>query len=258
LNHDCTVYDLFTLGGIDLRGTRGAEPLLTQPKRFALLVYLALARPRGVHRRSALLPLFWPDLRGGRARSALRQALHGLRRALGADVVHSRGDEDVWLDRSVLRCDAVRFEALLAEGAPAEAIGVYAGPLLPGFVVEGAVGFDRWLEDERERLRTLAVGAAWRLAAAAGPSDTAVGWARLAVHHSEHDECSYRRLIALLAQLGDRAGAVATYLQLCRRLAHDFSCAPSPETESLLRSIRAARVPPALAAAPRSRPVTLP
>lgn len=251
------MYDLLTLGGIDLRGPGSAEPLLTQPKRFALLVYLALARPRGMHRRSALLGLFWPDLRGGRARNALRQALHGLRRALGAEVVRSRGDEEVWLDRSAVWCDAVRFESLLAEGGFAEAIEVYQGPLLPGFVVEGAFGFDRWLEDERVRLRTLAVGAAWHLAADAGTSDAAVGWARLAVHHSEHDECSYRRLIALLAQLGDRAGAVATYLQLCRRLAHDFNCAPSPETESLLRSIRAARVPPVPPTSSRQRAVTL-
>jgi DNA-binding SARP family transcriptional activator len=251
------VYDLLTLGGIDLRGPGRAERLLTQPKRFALLVYLALARPRGVHRRSALLGLFWPDLRGGRARNALRQTLHGLRDGLGADAVRSRGDEEVWLDASAVCCDAVRFEELLSHGSFADAIEVYQGPLLPGFVVEGAFGFDRWLEDERVRLRTLAVGAAWHLAADSGASEAAVSWARLAVHHSEHDECCYRRLIALLAEVGNRAGAVATYLQLCRRLAHDFNCGPSPETESLLRSIRSARVPPMALAASGQRAVTL-
>ena len=253
------MYDLLTLGGIDLRGSGGAEPLLTQPKRFALLVYLALARPRGAHRRSALLALFWPDLRGGRARSALRQALHGLRQSLGSNVVRSRGDEELWLDQSLVRCDALRFEALLGAGRLGEAVELYQGALLPGFLVDGAFGFDRWLEDERTRLRTLAVGAAWHLmgeAEAEGRSDAAVAWARLAVHHSEHDECSYRRLISLLAAMGDRAGAVATYLQLCRRLAHDFNCAPSPETESLLRNIRAGRVPPSVAGPPRRTVVT--
>jgi hypothetical protein len=50
---------------------------------------------------------------------------------------------------------------------------------------------------------------------------------------------------------------VATYLQLCRRLAHDFNCGPSSETESLFRSIRSARVPPMSSAASRQRAVTL-
>jgi DNA-binding SARP family transcriptional activator len=253
------VYDVLTLGGIDLRGPGGTEPLLTQPKRFALLVYLLLARPRGMHRRSALLGLFWPDLRGPRGRNALRQALHGLRQSLGAEIIRSRGDEEVWLDQSLIRCDALRFEALLAAGLPAEAVELYQGALLPGFVVEGAFGFDRWLEDERTRIRTLAVRAAWHLASeaeAAGLGTAAIGWARLAVHHSEHDECSYRRLISLQAQLGDRAGAMASYFQLCRRLAHDFNCGPSPETETLLRTIREPRMPPLTSRVRRHQSVT--
>lgn len=254
------MYELITLGGIDLRGNTQAEPqaLLGQPKRFALLAYLALARPHGVHRRSTLLGLFWPELGAERGRSALRQALHGLRHSLGPGVIHSRGDEEIRLDASLFRCDALRFEAAITAGQLADAVELYQGPLLPGFFVDGASGFERWLEDERARLGAMAVGAAWRLAAAAeaeGDLEQAVGWARLATHHSDHDEFGYRRLIALLARTGDRAGAVAAYLQLRRRLAHDFDCAPSPETESLLRSIRT-QAPGVRPAARRARPVT--
>jgi DNA-binding SARP family transcriptional activator len=222
-----------------------------------LLVYLALARPR-VHRRSTLLGLFWPELAAAHGRGALRQALHGLRRVLGPGAIRSRGDEEIRLDASMFRCDAIRFEDELAAGRAADAVEIYQGPLLPGFFVDGAAGFERWLEDERARLRILAVNAAWRLmteAEAAGDLSTAVVWARLAVHHSDHDELSYRRLISLLARMGDRAGAVSTYLQLCRRLAHDFDCTPSPETESLLRSIRA-REPAARLPGFRPRSVT--
>ena len=253
------MYDLLTLGGLDLRDAATAEthPLLGQPKRFALLVYLALARPR-MHRRSGLLGVFWPELGPEHGRNALRQAVYGLRRTLGADAIRSRGDEEIRLDASQCRCDAMRFEEALAAGRAAEAVELYQGPLLPGFFVDGASGFEQWLEDERARLRTLAVNATWRLVAeteAAGDPSAAVVWARLAVHHSDHDELSYRRLIGLLARLGDRAGAVATYLQLCRRLAHDFDCAPSAETELLLRSIRA-RGPLAPSPAFRPRSVT--
>jgi DNA-binding SARP family transcriptional activator len=247
------VYELLTLGGIDLRGTDSTvpHPLLGQPKRFALLAYLALARPHGIHRRSILLGLFWPELGGERGRAALRQAVHGLRRLIGVAAIRSRGDEEIWLDASAVRCDAVRFEELLAGGQLSAAVELYQGPLLPGFYVDGAGGFERWLEDERARLRDRALAALWRLAAdaeAAGEPRVALGWARLAVHHAEHDESSYRQLIELLVRTGEHAGAVSAYLQLRRRLAHDFDCTPSAETDALLTAIRthspAPRLPP--------------
>jgi DNA-binding SARP family transcriptional activator len=194
-----------------------------------------------------------------RGRNALRQVVHGLRRSLGDGIILSRGDEQIRLEASRFRCDALRFEAAIAAGRLSEAVELYQGPLLPGFFVDGATGFERWLEDERSRLRALAVTATRRLSAdaeAGGDLGAAIVWARLAVHHSDHDECSYRRLIGLLTRVGDRAGAVSTYLQLCRRLAHDYNCAPSPETEVLLHSIRA-HAPPSHPAGSRPRSVTL-
>jgi DNA-binding SARP family transcriptional activator len=51
---------LRTLGALDLRDADGQElrGVLAQPKRAALLAYLALATPRGYHRRDTLLALF--------------------------------------------------------------------------------------------------------------------------------------------------------------------------------------------------------
>ena len=70
---------LFTFGSVNLEGPEPGDfhGVLAQPKRLALLVYLAAARPFGVHRRDALLALFWPDLEDTRARDALNQALRG-------------------------------------------------------------------------------------------------------------------------------------------------------------------------------------
>ena len=69
--------ELRTLGTLDLRdGAMGEiRRVLAQPKRLALLVYLALAP--AAPRRDSLLALFWPELDQGRARLALRQAVHG-------------------------------------------------------------------------------------------------------------------------------------------------------------------------------------
>ncbi len=77
--------ELRTLGALELRGADGFEfrPILQQPKRLALLVYLAVATPRRFHRRDTLLGIFWPELDAEHARPALRRALYFLRRSLG-------------------------------------------------------------------------------------------------------------------------------------------------------------------------------
>lgn len=91
--------ELRTLGTLDLRGTDGREfrRILQQPKRLALLVYLAVSTPRRFHRRDALLALFWPELDTDHARGALRRSLHFLRGILGDNVIVGRGEEEIGL-----------------------------------------------------------------------------------------------------------------------------------------------------------------
>jgi len=74
------------LGTVNLTSAEGREArgLISQPRRTALLAYLAAATPRGLHRRDRLLALFWPELNQAHARAALRQALYVLREELGA------------------------------------------------------------------------------------------------------------------------------------------------------------------------------
>src|SRR2546423_7778382 len=65
------MYQLRTLGQLDLSDSDGqpVRAILVQPKRFALLAYLAVASPRGFQRRDLLLALFWPELPDARARN---------------------------------------------------------------------------------------------------------------------------------------------------------------------------------------------
>lgn len=99
------------LGGLALRleDPAEAEALLAQPKRVALLVYLALEGPATWHRRDRIVALLWPDADQERARNSLRQSLHRLRRALGGDSIMNRGSEEVRLAPEVLACDATGF-----------------------------------------------------------------------------------------------------------------------------------------------------
>src|SRR5512133_3708423 len=104
---------LRVFGALELTQEGGAQVLsiLSQPKRAALLCYLALSR--GLRRRDELLALFWPEQDTEHARAALRQSIYFLRRSLGEDVIVARGDEDLGVDHSLLWCDAVAFEERL-------------------------------------------------------------------------------------------------------------------------------------------------
>ena len=234
-----------TLGGVDLRDADGREvrPVLAQPKRLALLAYLALAAPAGYCRRDTVLALFWPELDQERARGALRQAVHFLRRTLGAQVVQGHGGEDIGLSADALWCDARVFDAALSRGAPAEALELYHGDLLDGFFVSDASSeFDAWLEQERLRLRQRAIDAAWSLTdqhEAAAHGAEAARWARWAAARAPDDERTQRRLIALLDRLGDRTGALRAYEQLVQRTRTEFGAEPSAETRALVTAIRA-------------------
>src|SRR6266436_5985827 len=129
--------ELRMLGRLSLTSADGRDvrALLGQPRRLALLAYLAAARPQGFHRRDSLLALFWPELDQEHARAALRQALHVLRGALGGDVVATRGDEEIGLDFTGLWCDVVAFDEAIAAGQLVAAVDCYKGDLLDGFFI---------------------------------------------------------------------------------------------------------------------------
>jgi serine/threonine-protein kinase len=237
-----TGLELQLLGGLSVRATGGGRGgVLTQPKRLALLAYLATATPRGFQRRDTLLALFWPDADQDHARTSLRKALHLLRQELGSELIQSRGDEQVGLAPDRYWCDVAAFEEAVANGKLLEAIDLYQGDLLAGFHLSNAPEFDRWMDGTRARLRDCAARAAWTLAQGprleAHPAE-AVRWARRAVGLSPYDEVGIRRLMTLLDRVGDRAGAVLAYQEFAYRLAIDLELDPSPETRALLKAIR--------------------
>lgn len=231
------------LGSVDLSGADGRDgaTVLAQPKRVALLAYLAAATPRGFHRRDTLLPLLWPESDQAHARLALRQALHGIRSALGAGAVIGRGAEEISLDPAA-ECDVVDFDRAISDGRLADALDLYRGELLRGFYVRDAPDFERWLEDERARRRAAATTAAADLAdrcTERGAVGEGIRYLRGALRFAPLDERLVRRLIALLDRMGDRAAALAVYDDFHARLAAELEVEPSPETLALIAAVRA-------------------
>ena len=240
---------LFALGTVDLRGTDGqvVGSVLAQPKRLALLAYLATASPRGLHRRDRLVALFWPEFEQDQARHALRLALHHLRRALGPGTIENVGDDTVRLNTSMFWCDVDAFEQALDVDDDAGALALYRGDLLAGlYLSESAGPFEQWLEGERARLRRRAAHAAGSLATShqnEGDTTGAISWARQVSTFLPDDEPSLRKLLMLLDEHGDRAGALRAYDEFSRRMAHEFEIAPSAETRALVDAIRSRATP---------------
>ena len=239
--------ELRALGTLVLRDHNGVDlhAVLAQPKRVALLAYLAIARPRGFHRRDTLLALLWPEQDEQHARGALNQALRHLRTALGKEAVPSRGDGEIGIDARALSCDAAEFEAAIEADDLARALGLYRGHLLEGFHVSGGGEFEGWLEAERAWLRRRAGRAAAALARreeARGEPVAAGHWARRALALAPDDEGEARNLIELLGRLGDRAGAVQAYEEFARRLRVEYEVEPSPETLATIRAVRTRQV----------------
>ena len=242
--------DLTTLGSVNLRRADGEviQSVLAQPKRAALLIYLAVARPHGLHQRDVLLTLFWGERDDQAARKALRQALYYLRTSLGDDVIATIGDTDVGVARNRITCDAVELVNAFNGGRFEQAWSLYTGELLHGFHVDDAPEFENWLNNERTWLRTKAAEAAWQVASAreaAGDHAGTAVWALRAAALSPADETVLRRLMLSLQRVGDRAAALRAFDEFVHALRRDYELEPTKETVALAEALRARSTTPA-------------
>lgn len=255
-SHGVTRLRLLGTPAIDGPGVDG-QAVLKQPKRLLLLAYLA-ARG-GFVTRDMLLGLFWPTLDEDRARRALSQALHFLRRTLGRRSIVRRGSTEIAIGPSV-RCDLAEFETAIEQGSLDVALGLYEGDLLSGVIPPRTRELGGWLESERSRHLGLALGAARKLAEDAYQAhdlNTAIAWLCRALEISPYDESAHREYLSLLDEAGDATGALAAHEVFRTRLSEQFDLEPSEATVRVVNLIRGRR--PAVHAAARGpEPKTAP
>src|SRR5262249_20311663 len=146
-----TRFSLKLLGGTSLEGDQGSlTGRAVQRHRLALLALLGASHPRGLTR-DKLMTWLWPERDAERARGLLNQAIHVVRRTLGAEAILSAGDE-LRLNPQVVSCDLIAFEEAVAAGDLERAAALYAGPFLDGFFLGDSADFEEWSERERQRL----------------------------------------------------------------------------------------------------------
>lgn len=235
--------DVRLLGGFEARLDSGKKISLSTRKAEALLAYLAFAPGKG-RSRDQLAGLLWSDRAEVQAKSSLRQALTDLRRGLqenGSPVLTTEG-ERVALEAGAVAVDVLEFETLAANGSNGNlgrAERLYQGPLLDGFNVRDQ-SFNEWLAQERARLHELAVNAVERLLAGllrAGDPEAAIATAQRLLALDPLRESTYRTLMRLYAEQGQR-GLAARQFECCRDvLAEELSVEPAPATLRLYQEI---------------------
>jgi DNA-binding SARP family transcriptional activator len=232
-------FSLKLLGGVTLESESGpVTGPAAQRHRLALLALLATSA-RGVSR-DKLMAWLWPARDAERARQLLNQAVHVLRRALGADAILSTGEE-LRFNPEAVSCDVVAFEEALSQGAREQAVALYAGPFLDGFFLDDAAEFERWADRERDRLAASCAKALEGLAAgveAEGDWVAAARWWKARAAIDPLDSRVAVRLTDALERAGNRAGALQHALAHQQLLRDDLEVEPGPEMLALVERLR--------------------
>ena len=201
-------YRLTTLGGASL-SLRG-RPVAMQPRRLAVLVLLAAAGERGLTR-DKLLGILWPEATSDRARHALNQCMHALRRDLEAGEEIFLGHGMLQLNGALVRADLSELDAAAEAARWDEVVSLYRGPFLDGFYLDASSEFEEWVEGERRRLVRLWLSALEQLALRA---ESESDWPRVVMWRERlaaADPLNARYTSALLGayvEAGDRVRAL--------------------------------------------------
>jgi DNA-binding SARP family transcriptional activator/predicted ATPase len=219
------------------------EPVrMQQPRLQSLLAYLLLHR-HSSQTRQHLAFLFWPDTSEAQAHANLRKALYDLRRLI-PDLDQYLRVECQDPERATIHLDVTAFEERLAQatanGAPSadpaaleQAVALYTGDLLPAC-------YNDWVLHERERLRQLYLHGLEQLVYLLEERrayDAAVVHAQQLLHADALRESTYRTLMRLHLQNGDRARALRVYHTCTTVLQQELGVEPGPETQAAYRRL---------------------
>ncbi len=240
---------LFLLGDLQIRraGQQDITPNIST-KAQALLCYLVETGHK--HQRAILTGLFWGEKPEEDARRSLRVEFTKMRPYLDAHLEITRQtavflrDTPYWLDTEAF----THFLELsqTADGASEraylrEAVALYRGEFLAGFMVSDAPDFEEWVLARRERYRQGAIQALARLVEICLEQQDYVSGIEYAQRLLEIDawrEETHQQLMRLLSLNGQRTAALRQY-EICRDvLAEELGIAPSAQTRALFEQIR--------------------
>ena len=234
-------------------------------KAQALLLYLAVEG--GLHPRSKLTALLWPDSEPAAARKTLRNALTLLRHLLADRDPSAPAHSHLLSEQELLGLDpqaplaldlevvqqayhqAQRRSTLPSQEQRAalvsqvqHALALVRGPFLEGFGLREESGFDHWVQQQQQQWQVRLHHLFERLSSwqeSGGELEparaTLMRWLTLDALSEE----ASRRLMRVDLALGNASAAWQVYATLRARLAEELRVEPSVETLALAEHIRA-------------------
>jgi DNA-binding SARP family transcriptional activator len=240
---------IYTLGRFSLLvgGKEVTFARKAKNKPLELLKALIALGGRDV-RQDTLAEALWPDADADLAAFSLTSTLHRLRALVGPDAVRRQSGR-LSLDAGLCWVDAWSLErelTALEHAHRAENLELTAS-LVASVVLQYRGGFltgdadHPWVLSTRERLR----GRLLRLLEGVGTThadegryEQAFACFRKAVEIDPLAEGPYRRLMQINLDQGRHADVLLTYQHCRNMLSAGLGCAPSSETEALLRKVR--------------------
>ena len=235
------MHTLRCFGRVGVEGAGGEIVRLRSSKHLALLVYL-VANPDHEHPRERLAPLFWETERS-QARHSLSQALYDIRSNLPELGVRASVNH-VAVRRGTVASELDLFEKAVRSSNVARAVELYRGVFVPDLESVATEAFERWVEDERQRLQRLAELAFCRYVT---ECDDRARWGemctvalRLLDMNPLHEE-AHRAFMRGMWLQGDQQAALDHFRQVESMLSEELPSGISPETHRLLERIRSSR-----------------
>jgi DNA-binding SARP family transcriptional activator len=254
---------LSLLGAFQAWTSNGEQQSFRTLKERALLSYLAVEHGHA-HRREALASMFWPDRADTIARNNLRQALFGLRQAVGEAAFDSiftisttevifNLSEQVWLDTAAFDVHLRAYEAHLHHDSGScayclqhlrDAVEIYRDSFLKDIQPDKNPEYYKWISARRDqfsRSHLQALVSLIDIHESMGEDAQAAAYALRLVQIDDLQERNYRRVMHLLARVGRYNEALEQYELCLHKLREGAGREPDEETKALAAQIRQGR-----------------
>ncbi len=240
------------------RGAELVSPREWQRKTARQLLQLLLSYRHEVLDRDQIVDLLWPELDPENGRRNFKIAFNALCQALEPDrpprapsayilregtMYGLRPEADVWLDVAAFETAVTEGDQLLSGDAPRamqayrQALTLHQGQFL------AECRYEEWCSEERERLITLYLRSADRLAQALAEAALWEETIRVCQVILAQDNCweqAYRLMMQAYAELGNRAQALRTYHRCVDYLQRELGVPPTAVTTDLYTQILSA------------------
>ncbi len=217
----------------------------------ALLLYLAVTKQ--IHSRETLAALLWPTKSQDLARHNLRDVLTKLRPFFGDFFAITRNTigwnltADHWLDADELEEQVAQAGQYSSLEELQSALKLYRGDFLADFFIEESNEFERWIIEQREKYKNIALrGFTLLLDRLTRQNDLpeAITVARRLLAIDPLHEEGNRQLLFLLGSSGQRIAALQHYERYTHILDDELGVEPSSELSELHLRLLRDEIPP--------------